>query len=408
MKADEELGAALAGSVGQAQAEADHASSRPATVRLLFIDNLRWVMIALVVTVHAAVTYSNIGSWYYTEPAMLSPLALLPFVFYETHLQAFFMGLLFFVDGYFVQGSFDRKGAERLLWDRAVRLGVPTAIYALVVNPGIVYYLMNFQRGEPWPSLAQVYPRYLAHFWFVSGTGPMWFALALLIFTGIYTLARVGVGPRKSDLRSEALPNHAAVLGVIGVISACTFLIRLVQPIGTNVLNMQLCFFPQYIGLFAAGLVAYRRDCLLRIPETLGLFWLKLALVAGPLFWVGMMAAGGAINGDFEPYKGGWHWQSAAYSLWESFFCVSACLGLLVVFRKHCNSQGRLARFLSDNAFAVYVFHAPIVIALSLAMRGLALHPLLKFVLLSMAGLTASYLVSSLVVRRIPGLRRVL
>ena len=37
----------------------------PAKARLDFVDNLRWVMIILVVSMHAAVTYSHVGSWYY-------------------------------------------------------------------------------------------------------------------------------------------------------------------------------------------------------------------------------------------------------------------------------------------------------------------------------------------------------
>lgn len=383
-------------------------TSPPSTDRLLFIDNLRWLMIVLVVTVHAAVTYSKVGSWYYTEPAKLSSFVLLAFVFYETHLQAFFMGLLFLIAGYFVPGSFDRKGAGRFLTDRAMRLGVPTAIYALVVHPGIVYYLLNLQRDAPWPSLVDVYPRYLSSFRFLSGTGPMWFALGLLIFTGIYTLTRLFIGSRAQNPSEGTLPSHAAVVLVIAVVFVSTFLVRMVQPIGTNFFNMQLCFFPQYIVLFVVGILSYRRNWLLRIPRALGVFWLKLALIVGPLLWVGMMAAGGAVSGNFAPYTGGWHWQSAAYCLWESFFCVSVCLGLLVAFRERFNSQGPLARFLSDNAFAVYVFHPPILIALSLAMRGLALPPMLKFFLLSGASLAASFLASNFVLRRIPGLKRVL
>jgi len=41
------------------------------------------------------------------------------------------------------------------------------------------------------------------------------------------------------------------------------------------------------------------------------------------------------------------------------------CLGLLTLFRDRFNRQGAVARFLSANAFAVYVFHAPVLIALA-------------------------------------------
>jgi len=66
-------------------------------------------MIVLVITMHAAVTYSNMGRWYYTEEAPLSLGSRLFFATYQVWLQAFFMGFLFFIAGYFVPPAFDRK-----------------------------------------------------------------------------------------------------------------------------------------------------------------------------------------------------------------------------------------------------------------------------------------------------------
>jgi hypothetical protein len=49
------------------------------TARLYFVDNIRWLVIVLVIVLHAAVTYSNMGSWYYKEPAELCLLSTLIF-----------------------------------------------------------------------------------------------------------------------------------------------------------------------------------------------------------------------------------------------------------------------------------------------------------------------------------------
>ena len=94
--------------------------------RLYFIDNIRWLIIVQVVVLHAAVTYSALGDWYYKEPANLALLSALAFGIFLSFTQAYFMGLLFLVAGYFVPASFDRKGSRRFLRDRAVRLGIPT------------------------------------------------------------------------------------------------------------------------------------------------------------------------------------------------------------------------------------------------------------------------------------------
>src|SRR6266700_1066711 len=113
----------------------------PTQNRLGFIDNLRWVMIVLVVSMHAAVTYSHMGSWYFMEdPKPDNRGTRLFFGYYQMGLQAFFMGLLFLIAGYFVPEAYDRKGRGKFLRDRWVRLGIPSLFYMLVVHPVIVFW----------------------------------------------------------------------------------------------------------------------------------------------------------------------------------------------------------------------------------------------------------------------------
>ena len=54
-------------------------------------------MIVLVVNMHACVTYSHVGSWYVNEQPEPGMPVKLAFAFWQGHLQAFFMGLLFFL-----------------------------------------------------------------------------------------------------------------------------------------------------------------------------------------------------------------------------------------------------------------------------------------------------------------------
>jgi surface polysaccharide O-acyltransferase-like enzyme len=375
--------------------------------RLYYIDNLRWTVIVLVVLMHSAVTYSGIGSWYYTEGARLSPLTKLTFLTGQAALQAFFMGLLFLVAGYFVPGSFGRKGAGRFLKDRCLRLGVPSLIYMLVVHPFTVYCLLvPFLYGSR-SSLGALYADYLLSLKVLSGTGPLWFAVALLAFSAVYAAVRAA-RPKLGLLKPSDPPGDAAVLGLVLAISASAFLIRTVQPIGTSVLNMQLCFFAQYVLLFILGTEAYRRDWLRRLPYRQGVRWLTLALVVCGVTWLPMLLGTGPNGERMDRALGGWHLESAAYCLWESLFCVGVCLGLIVLYRERLNRQGPLAKLLSDNAFAVYVFHTPVLVALALAARGIAAPPLVKFALLSMAGLLCSFALCHLLLRRLPGLRSVL
>lgn len=376
--------------------------------RLFFIDNIRWLMIIFVVMTHAAVTYSNLGMWYYIEPVKLDIVSLAFFGIYQSYTQAYSMGLLFLIAGYFVPGSYDRKGFVKFLLDRAVRLGIPTLIYMLIINTMINYYFLAFEWTKTRPAFWQYFLEYIRSLDFLSGSGPMWFALALLIFSAAYAVIRSLLRDPESSTLEEMLPGNLAVAGLALFIAAFAFSIRLVQPIGSSIMNMQLGYFSQYVVLFAAGIIAYRKNWLERIPYSFGMIWFKAALIGGSIFWLAIQILGGGFSGDFTKYEGGLYWQSAAYALWESFFCVGICLGLIVIFRRSFNVQGTFEKFMSDNYFSVYVFHPPILILVTLALREFAWHPIIKFTIACAIAIPLCFIVSHLLLRRIPLLKRVL
>jgi acyltransferase-like protein len=383
------------------------AHAAPARTRLDFLDNLRWVMIVLVVSMHAAVTYSHLGSWYFMEDPKPGTAVIVVFATYQTFLQAFFMGLLFLIAGYFVPGAFDRKGFHNFLRDRAVRLGLPSLLYMLVLQPITVYWLLRDFADHSRPALHQAYLPYLASGRFLSGSGPMWFAVALLVFSATYGVVRIVTEKTLRDEPEASLPTHAHVIALALVMGLFTFLMRIVQPMGTNILNMQLCYFSQYILLFVVGICAWRRNWLLRIPYSFGLRWLALVLSAGILAWGALVLALLKTHSE-NKLSGGLTWQSAVFSFWESFFCVGVCLGLIVLFRKNFNHPGKFAKWLSDNCFSVYLFHPALLIGITLAMRGFEAPKLIKFLCATALGVAVTYCASSLVFRRVPLLKRIL
>ena len=374
--------------------------------RLEFIDNLRWVMIVLVISMHAAVTYSHLGSWYFMEDPQPGLLAKLFFAYYQMGLQAFFMGLLFLIAGYFVPGAFDRKGPGKFLGERFVRLGIPSLVYMLVVHPLIVYWLLR-DYYKITASFPAAYLQYLRTFRFLGSSGPMWFTVALFIFCMAYAMARRVGPPPPQNAPDAPLPTNAQVVGFILAMGLCTFLVRIVQPMGTNILNMQLCFFSQYVLLFLVGLVARRRNWLLRIAYEFGMRWWRLAFTMGSLIWLAALMAIVATHSE-DHIAGGFTWQSAVICFWESFFCLGFCLGLTVLFREKFNRQGWFSKWMTDNCFAVYLFHTPLLIAVTLGLRGFAAPKPIKFLVATALGTACTFLASHFVFRRIPLLRRVL
>ena len=184
-----------------------------AAARLPFIDNLRWVMIMLVLSMHAAVTYSSRGGWYYKEPATLSRPELLTFITYQAFLQSFFMSLLFFVAGYFVPGAYDKKGAGQFMKDRAARLGWPTLLFIFIIGPLTEFFISHsWDPDSPDRSFVREYHYYLTRTRWPGGTGPLWFCAALLIFCGGYALYRLWTR-KKGETGGKAIPGDDGQAG---------------------------------------------------------------------------------------------------------------------------------------------------------------------------------------------------
>ena len=369
-------------------------SAKPA--RLLYIDNLRVFTIALVVLQHAAVTYSGLGSWYYKESAPLGQAEFLVFGLGQSHAQAFFMSLFFLIAGYFVPASFERKGPRAFLLDRLYRLGVPLLVYIFVLHPLLVKIL------KPELNVGSYILWGLRTFDILSWTGPLWFAEALLVFT-------VAAMPFLRGLRRGTAPAVAGVpaatiWALVALITAAAFGIRLVWPVGTSFANLQFCYFAAYIVAFAVGVLAGARGWLDRISFRSAKRWLLAAFALGLPLWLCAMVAGGAREGR-PNIDGGMAAGPFLYALWESFFCVAFIVALLGIAREKLNFQKPWMRFLADNTFGVYIFHAIVLVLVSLALKPVALSAIPKFAIVSLLALAGSFLVTW-AVRQIPPLRR--
>lgn len=373
--------------------------------RYQYIDNLKLCMIVLVVLVHLSVTYSGIGDWYWMDLHPLDTFCTVLFGWFQSFTQAYFMGILFFVSGFFVVRSYDKKGAKKFLLDRFKRLGIPTLIYMWVIHPFTIYVIM----GSTWerPSFMAYYTHYIGSLKFVGSSGPLWFAFALLIFNIIYCVIRCVTKNKPVSSQKALLDWKAAIKMSLGI-AICAFLIRLVQPIDTSIINMQLCFFSQYVILFIWGVKWGRYEWFSKLSYESSKKYLFAGIVGGSLIWTVLMVAGGALDGDLSVYKGGFYWQSVAYALWESFVSVMMCIGLVGVFKEKWNRQDKLTKALSDASFGVYMFHTPIITAVALLLRPIIIYPFFKFLLAALIGVPLSFGMVHFILRRIPYLKEVL
>ena len=380
-----------------------------AKVRLYFIDNLRILLIILVVLHHLAITYGHTGGWYYYE-GQPDDLATIVFLLFNAVNQAFFMGFFFMISGYFTPGSYDRKGTGPFVKDRLLRLGIPLLFYIVIIEPLLLYVLAVNTRGfegSLWQFLTRYFEsQYLENF--SLGGGPLWFVEALLIFAFIYALWRRLVKPEVPvpAQRDGKVPGNLAIAMFALALGVVTFIVRIWLPAGWNfeLLNLQLGFFPQYIALFILGLMAYRRNWFMGISEATGKLWRNIAIATIVLLPI-LLILGGAE--DPTPFLGGFHWQALVLALWEQFLCMAMIITLLVWFRRRFNHQGSLAKTMSASAYTVYIIHAPVIVLVTLALRDISLYPLIKYPLVALIVVPLCFLLGN-IIRKLPLARNIL
>jgi len=334
--------------------------SAPTTgpARLYFLDNLRVLLIMLVIAHHVGQAYGPTGgAWPISEPTRAGILGAM-FVIN----RSFFMSLFFMIAGYFTVGSYDAHGLAAFVKGRLLRLGIPTLVWMLfmVVMQALVF------KGPLWPLDA----------------GHLWFLEHLLIFSLVYALYRVIADRRKRPARALApTPGVLAVLGFALVIALLLLVVRHWYPIDRWVtllgfIKVMWADVPRDLAFFIIGLVAYRNDWIMRFPKRAGLAWLAVGLALS-FVWVLV---------DLQILRP-WNYTGIAWDVlrvvWEALFACAISIGLTVLFREVGNFGGRLARELGKAQYAAYIFHILIVLGVQYAVVSLPVSPLAKFAIVT-------------------------
>jgi surface polysaccharide O-acyltransferase-like enzyme len=383
----------------------EQVSAKPQT-RLFHLDNLRVFLTLLVIFHHAAIAYGGAGDWPIKDPAVddVSPIFL---VFFNAVNQAYFMSAFFLLAGYFTPRSLERKGAKQFLIDRLIRLGIPILVYTTVLQLILDFMILRFVRHSTMSTWTIIKSNALSY-----EPGHLWFLQALLLFAFIYVLFRVLVDRRRSNeslqFYRDTFPPDAILFLWIGILTALTFAVRLVFPVGMWFLRVQPGHFVHYTFCFYVGVLAYRGDWFNRLSKAQARRWGIMSLVAILLFFpIGIF--GGALEGEanMAKFAGGLHWQAFAVAAWESFLMIGIIVFLLYFFRERLNRAGPMAKSMAVNVYTVYIIHQLILIALNILMLSINIPTILKFFIVSLVAVPVCFLLSSLI-RRIPYARRVL
>lgn len=184
--------------------------------RVLFFDQIKALMIALVIATHVPFAFG--GGWMGVRIPMEGISDPLFGAFYGWFMgicNSFYMYMLFLISGYFIPRSVHKKGVSHYLHDRFLRIGIPFLVGLLLINNASTF-LGRLSPASPYAELSWSKMPFFH-------IGPLWFLIALFVFDLLYCAWVSLRGDRFSVDTSVSTPQlrtwliSAVVLGLIEV-----------------------------------------------------------------------------------------------------------------------------------------------------------------------------------------------
>lgn len=336
--------------------------------RVLYLDNLRILLILLVIFHHAGCGYNPYMTWYYNPS---NPEEYMPWMWPFLSINAAFtMGFFFMIAGYFVPMSFDKQGTRLFLKKKFIRLGIPMLVFSLCLS--LAYKRFDF-----------------FHLWFLEN---------LLFFCLVYALIRTLCMPIRRKGNSKPTVFSVFIIGlVMGFMSHC---IRKVSPqdnfiFAFNILEMEPAHYPQYTMMFILGILSYRFSWFEKMTNRTG----KAALMIGVAL----------VIGNWLRHIASWHaFITPWYGIYESLMCVFVITGLLWLFREYANCSNCFWSWCASQTYGAYIFHIMILYYLLLSLDSVWMWGgEIKFLLIGTVTTAASFILTWLI-KKIPGIDKIL
>ena len=100
-----------------------------------------------------------------------------------------------------------------------------------------------------------------------------------------------------------------------------------------------------------------------------------------------------------DRFAGGWHWQAGAASLTEGVLATCVSLWAIAYFRDRHNHLRPLGRRMAPAAYAAFIVHPPVIVALALAIQSAPVPAELKFICVLAGGVAGSFGLAALAAR---------
>jgi surface polysaccharide O-acyltransferase-like enzyme len=383
-----------------------HAVSRSS----LALDNLRGIVILIVLGFHSALAYvswvaaptTDFDSPPYNWRAfpIVDSHRFLGFDLFCAWQDVYLMSLMFFLSGLFVWPSLMRKKDWIFIRERVLRLGVPYALGIAIVVPIAVYPAYWVTAVDPsvrayWHALLEL------PFW---PNGPLWFLWQLLVLNVIASLvhwiapdALASLGRWSVAAGTRVGPYFAALLAA-SALAYVPLAIAFTPWTWSNsgIFAVQLCRPLHYAVYFFAGVGVGVEGVDRGLVAADGLLarrwalWLASALAALAL-WMGLTAL--TLNGDASIGI------AIAADLAYVLACAAGSFFLIAVSLRYAARHLRILGRLGANAYGLYLLHYVFVVWLQYALLAIPLFAVMKAAIVFTGTLLCTWLTTSAVLR---------
>jgi glucans biosynthesis protein C len=359
--------------------------------RILYLDSLRLFILIMVISYHSAMIYGLPQSFYYHElaPDFLTKAALSFFVSIN---QSYFMGLLFFIAGYFTPASYQRRGVLNFLVTKSIQIIPPVVIFAFFINP-FLFYLGDHLNTNIITYYSNLYSN-IFHNLNIIHPGPLWFIQTLLIFYFGYAFIKIFIN--KYNLFSNKIKKNRLIITiqVICLVIISSFIIRIFFPIGKVFLNFTIPYLPQHISMFVIGILTFNNKWMRFLSKLHNkIFYLPVIFIC---LWPIILFPSINQNNYIDLLRGGFHWQSLLYTIWETLTGVGISLYVLRLFYLNEKLFQKITLIFARDNYAIYIVHAPIITIIGLSFQYIHLMSILKFFLVTIISIILSFILSHL------------
>lgn len=355
------------------------AASQPKSTtanRLLFFDLVRNVAMLSVILYHAVAAYSTMAPWWSVHDGTSVVADFVRQVF-----DVFMMPVFFFIAGYFVLSSFQKRGLSSFITDKLKRLGIPWLLVMLTIVPLTIYTLQlkgpvseavhgfwNYYLARYLGSFGKVYTGMLPpgqitqmHFWYISLLFAFFlvFGISYQVIRKVHRTSRtaVTVEPIAKPATTASIMRALVLFSVLSIV--VTFVTMLIfSDTSWVAINLLLQFQPTkvciYALIFGLGIYAYQRQWFANAP-----FFRHPGVwaIVSVLLTAGYVSLGQAVFNHPNDSQMISPALLLTFAAIRSFLCPAILIMLVSFAYKYVNRPIAINQKLAANSFNIYMVH---------------------------------------------------